>query len=153
MDQDAPLPPEVEAFERFLHHEGMRLTPERRTVAEAVFSDEEHFGVEGLQSRLAQRGDRVSRATLYRTLDLLVRSGLVLKARLGQDSYLYEHLYGRSHHGHLSCLACGKIIEFTCDEFHDLQEEVCRQLAFKAVRHTLHISGFCSDCRDAFPEG
>lgn len=137
------------AFREFLAREGLRCTPEREAILEVVFSIHRHFDADDLYEQLRQRQHRVSRATIYRTLDLLVKSGLVAAIDFGDGRSSFEHVYGHEHHDHLICTVCGRTIEFEEPRIERLQEEVCTQLGFAAHRHSLRIFGVCRQCRDA----
>ena len=82
-----------------------------------VFTSEEHLSVDDMERRLRERGDRIGKATIYRTLDLLVRSRLVEEHDFGEGFKRYEHRLSRQPvHEHLICLECGKVIEFQSKE-------------------------------------
>ena len=139
------------AFQSFLSQVGLRWTPERKAILEAVFSIHRHFGADDLYDWLRQRNHRVSRATIYRTLDLLVKSGLVSDVDFGTGRASFEHVYGHEHHDHLICTQCGRTIEFEEQTIEHLQEEVCRRLGFTADRHSLRIFGICQHCQTDRP--
>lgn len=140
MDEVAAL------FRGYLAGQNLKMTQERRGILDEVFSSDEHFGADELHLRFVRKKVRMSRATIYRALDHLVKSGLVRRVYLDQKKAFYEHVYGRRHHEHMICLSCGKVIEFSDDPLERRQERVCRDLGFKALRHSLRIVGLCSDC-------
>lgn len=114
-----------------------------------VFSFHGHFEPEHLYFRIKDSGLKASRASVYRTLNLLVESGLVEKvARQGKGN-VYEHTYGHRHHDHMVCEKCGAIIEFYSERLENLQEEICRQNGFTGVSHILEIRGNCGRCGSA----
>ena len=100
---------EFDAFREFLGNKGMRFTPEREAILDEVFAEHEHFDVEELIMRLRQKGQRSSRASVYRTLALLVESGLVQEVFYEDGHNDYEHIYGHEHHCHLRCLGCRRL--------------------------------------------
>jgi len=136
-------------FRDYLASEGLRWTPERETILEAVFSIHRHFGADELYDMLRQQHHRVSRATIYRTLDLLVKSGLVADIDFGDGRTSFEHVFGHEHHDHLICTRCQKTIEFEQPEIEKLQDEVCKKYGFTADRHSLRIFGLCKQCQNA----
>ena len=136
----------VDIFRKYLAGQNLKMTQERRTILEEVFSSDEHFGADELHLRFVRKRVPMSRATIYRALDHLVKSGLVRRVYLDQKKAFYEHVYGRRHHEHMICLSCGKVIEFSDDPLEQRQDKVCRELKFKALRHSLRIVGLCSDC-------
>lgn len=138
----------LKQFGNYLEGRGFRRTRERDAIAREILKIRDHFDPEVLQSRLRGKGTRVSRATIYRTLDHLINSGLVRKTSVDLERKLafYENTLVRSHHEHMVCLKCGVVIEFTSDEIERLQEQVCRKHRFKLTRHTHQILGYCSKC-------
>jgi Fur family ferric uptake transcriptional regulator len=130
----------------FLTRRGLRMTREREAILEAVLDSHDHFNVDLLFLRLQSRGHAVSRATIYRTLNLLVETGLVDRARFGSDSFSYEQMRGREHHDHMVCNACGEVIEFVSSEIERLQDAACEEHDFLPQSHRLTIFGLCSAC-------
>ena len=88
-------------------------TPEREAILGQVFATHEHFEADDLLLRLKKKNIRISRATIYRTLELLVKSRLVRKVTFGENHTHYEHTFGHKHHDHLICVKCGNVLEFT----------------------------------------
>lgn len=138
---------EYTLFKDFLSQNRLKLTPQRKAVLEAVFATHRHFDAEELVQIIRQRGERISRATVYRTLDLLVKGGLVHAMELGDSRKVYEHVVGHTHHDHLICTECGRTIEFGDGLIEMLQEKVCDRLNFQAQTHSLRIFGRCENCR------
>jgi Fur family ferric uptake transcriptional regulator len=140
-------------FEAYLRTHNLRMTPERRSVLEVILSRHGHFDAEELLQFLRRRHKRVSRATLYRTLDHLRTAGLVKMHRFGRGHALYEHVYGRQHHDHMVCDSCGTVIEFVDEEIERLQDEVCSRHGFKSANHVMQIFGMCAACQERAGEG
>ncbi|HEX67741.1 MAG TPA: transcriptional repressor [bacterium] len=134
----------VERFRLFLREKGLKFTPERRKIAEEIFSFHDHFDAETLYRRLKRE---VSLATIYRTLPLLRESGLIREVLRCQGRGVFESVWGHPHHDHLICIRCGKIIEFEDERIEKLQEEVCRKFGFQPVEHRLGIKGYCKECQ------
>ncbi|MBM2839558.1 MAG: fur [Bacteroidetes bacterium] len=124
-----------------------RSTPERFAILDAVLESQGHFDVEGLYYRLITNGIKVSKATVYNTLELLQECGLVSKYRFAENTSRYEKAFGRPHHHHLICLDCGDIIEFVNEKLDRIQDDVCNEKSFKAQSSTLQIFGTCSKCK------
>ncbi len=124
-----------------------RATQERNAILDAVMATQGHFDAEGLFYRLISNGVKVSRATVYNTLDLLQDCGLVSKYRFTENSSRYERSFGRPHHHHMICLECGDIIEFVNDKLARLQDEVCSEKNFSPQSSTVQIFGLCTRCR------
>lgn len=136
----------IEQFKEYLKKEKLKFTKERATILTEVLKRRDHFDADELAADLRKDGFKVSRATVYRTLDILYEIGVVHKATLGHKHNHFENMVGRKHHDHLVCLNCDKVIEFVDDEIEKKQEEVCQQLGFQMKRHSLQIFGYCSHC-------
>ena len=134
-------------FQTFLGEKGLRLTKERIAVLREVFSFHDHFDPEYLYLRIKGSGSKASRASVYRTLNLLVESGLVEKISRTEKGNVYEHTYGHTHHDHMICEGCGSIIEFYSEKLENLQKEICRGNGFDGKSHTLEIRGYCTECK------
>ncbi|MEA2087066.1 MAG: transcriptional repressor [Candidatus Caldatribacteriota bacterium] len=137
---------EEEKFEEFLKLKELKYTSERSLILKAIFSFHKHFDVEELFEKLRKQGNNVSRATIYRTIPLLIQSGLITETLHCQDKTSYENVFNKKHHDHLVCTNCGKIIEFYNEKIEKLQEEVCKQHNFTPLEHRLGIKGYCEDC-------
>ena len=136
----------LEQFKAYLKRERLKFTNEREIILTEVLKRRDHFDADELAADLRNDGLKVSRATVYRTLDILYEIGVVNKATLGHKHNHYENMVGRKHHDHLVCLNCDKVIEFVDDEIENKQVEVCQKLGFVMKRHTLQIFGYCSHC-------
>ncbi|HUS40232.1 MAG TPA: Fur family transcriptional regulator, partial [Pirellulales bacterium] len=134
-------------FKEFLQSRGKRITQQRRTIVQQVFSHHEHFDADDLLSELVEQyGDRkVSRPTVYRTLAELVDAGLLRKMSLNNRS-VFEHDYGYPNHDHLHCKKCNRLIEFQSDELAAIRDAVARQHKFRVDGHRLIITGICDRC-------
>jgi len=141
------MKPEADAFREFLESKGMRATPERQAILAEVFAEHEHFDVEELIMRLRRKGQRLSRASVYRTLSLLVESGLVQAVYFEDGHMHYEHVYGHDHHCHLRCLGCRRIIEFRNGLVEETEARLGRMHDFVITGHRLEVFGYCADCR------
>ena len=142
--------PFIRLFARYLREQGLPVTHQREAVAETVFGTHGHLSVDDLESALRERGERIGKATIYRTLDLLVRSRLVEEHDFGEGFKRYEHRLSRQPvHEHLVCLECGKVIEFRSPEIGEMEERVHAELGFVPGRHRLEIYGLCRECHEA----
>lgn len=124
----------------------LRATPERHAILDAVLQSQGHFDVEGLYYRIISNGVKVSKATVYNTLELLQECGLVSKYRFAENTSRYEKAFGRPHHHHMICLSCGDIIEFTNERLERIQEEVAASKNFKIQSTTVQVFGSCQKC-------
>jgi Fur family transcriptional regulator, ferric uptake regulator len=140
--------PPLERFQTFLEHGGKRLTVQRRQILEQVFSHHDHFDaeelLEHLRPLLAQR--KLSRPTVYRTLNELVEAGLLRTMSLGGRSG-YEHDYGYPRHDHLYCQNCNKLIEFHSPALDRLCTALAKEYHFQVSGHRMFVMGLCEDCR------
>ena len=143
---------EAHRFEAYLRSKKLKLTGERMDILAAIFRKNSHFDAEELHAELKQQGQDISRATVYRTLDLLVQCGLVRKSSLGSSHANYEAAHENEHHDHLICLACNKVIEFYRPDLETLQDAICQERKFKPLHHSLQIFGLCADCVDKADE-
>jgi Fur family ferric uptake transcriptional regulator len=132
-------------FREFLAIRGEKLTEQRRALVRHVFSHHKHFDADELIAELQAQGQKVSRATVYRTLPLLVEAGLLRELRLNNRS-AYEHDYGYPSHDHLHCSECDAVIEFTNEALRNLRDAVSREHGFQATGHRFLITGVCSSC-------
>ena len=138
---------ENKIFQNFLAEKGLKLTKERTAVLKEVFSFHGHFDPEHLYLRIKASGSKASRASVYRTLNLLVESGLVEKVTRTEKGNVYEHTFGHTHHDHMICDLCGSITEFYSEKLENLQKEICIANDFIGRSHTLEIRGYCTECK------
>lgn len=145
--------PFVRLFARYLREQGLPVTQQREAVAQVVFGSAEHLSVDELERELRRLGERIGKATIYRTLDLLVRSRLVEEHDFGEGFKRYEHRLSRQPvHEHLVCLECGKVTEFQSPEIEAVEDRVRGEFGFVPGRHRLEIYGLCRECHAAGAE-
>ena len=138
---------ELDRFQLFLEGEGLKLTRERAALVSEIFATHYHFDADELLFKMKERGIKISRATIYRSLELLVRSGMVRRVHLGEDHYHYESVGQNSHHDHLVCTTCGDVIEFHDPQLEARQLEICAKKKFTPTFHNLQILGICNACK------
>jgi len=144
---DRGLESELQRFVGFLRKRGMKVTQERLDVVRGIFDADGHFDAEDLLIRLRRQGERVSKATIYRTLPLLIESGLLRQAFLaGEKQTYYENTLGLKRHEHLICVSCGRVIEFTSGGLEAALREVADRHQFTPQRRRIEIFGLCPDC-------
>ncbi len=138
----------INVFKAYLKSNKLKLTPKRKIILETIFSSHRHFDVEKLYHELLKKNKKISRATIYRTLPLLIKSNLIKKVSSNEEKVSnYEHVYGHDHHDHIICIKCGKIIEFKEEKIEKLQNSVCKKFKFKPLEHRLEIKGYCEKCK------
>lgn len=144
--------PETEAAGRLqaeLVSRGVRMTRQRRTILTVIETAKRHLDASQILRRARKIDPGVDRVTVYRTLSLLKRQGLVDELdllHLGGDAHFYERRPQRDHL-HMACLRCGKIMEFESDLFGRMKGQVERECRFHIVVTRVEIGGYCSNCR------
>lgn len=139
------------AFRRYLSDHNLPATQQRLAVAEVVFFAGEHLSVEDVAARVARAGPPVGTATVYRTLDLLMRGGLVRQHDFGEGFRRYEPMAAGQAHEHCICTGCGRVREFTNDRLERMIGLLAEEAEFRPDRHRLEIYGLCRDCQQANP--
>ncbi len=133
-------------FREYLREEKLFLTLQREQIATTVMSMDGHFSVEELALVLKKKNLRIGLATIYRTLALMVSSGVVREHDFGVGFRKFERIIDKRHHDHLICEDCGEVIEFEVPDIERLQEVVIDKLSFDARDHELVIYGLCRKC-------
>lgn len=136
-----------EQFTSFLRARGLTYTPERKNILEEIFSTHDHFDIESIHDRLREKGARISVATIYRMIPLLIESGMIRPATVRRGRPTYEHLFGHRPHHHLICARCGKVVEFRQDAVERLLDRVCQRNGFSPFDYRIGVRGVCAGCR------
>jgi len=137
----------LDEFRRYLREHSLPVTTQREQVAEVVLDSRGHLSVEDIEQRLRERGLHIGKATVYRTLDILARSGMISERDFGEGFRRYERVPGHPHHEHLICTRCGKVTEFTNDRLERLKALVAEEYGFQHHHHRLDIYGLCRECQ------
>ncbi|HUF14184.1 MAG TPA: Fur family transcriptional regulator [Longimicrobiales bacterium] len=142
--------PFTHLFRRYLREQGLPVTQQREQIADVVFATDGHLSVEDIEARLRARGERIGKATIYRTLETLVKSGLVAEHDFGEGFKRYEHLFGQKPvRQHLVCSECGSVKEIDDPELLRVQQRIASDQDFEPARYRLQMYGLCADCRAA----
>ena len=134
-------------FRVILRRAGLKYTPQRVAVLKEIVKDKQHRECEDIYLALRQKGSCVSRATIYRTMDILVKNDFARKMDIGDGRARYERKVDSPHHDHFVCTSCGKIMEFVDQDVEDLQNKIAKRYHFKLQRHIHHLFGICKECQ------
>ena len=141
-------------FTTYLEKNKQRRTPERYALLDEIYSYKGHVDVDDLYIKMTKRNYRVSRATVYNTLDLLLDCGLVKKHQFGEQGSQFEQAYGFKQHDHMICVQCKKVHEFCDPRIQQISSKMGELLSFNVTHHSLHLyampikdsDGNCKQC-------
>jgi Fur family peroxide stress response transcriptional regulator len=136
----------LEALRRSCRERGLALTPQRRVILEAIVELDNHPTADQIHSALARRRPRVSRATVFRTLELFARDGIITKACHPGSAVRYD--WRTDTHHHLVCLRCDRVIDFAEPRFDALAVPDTRAFGFVVSELRVQVRGICRHCRE-----
>ncbi len=137
----------MEQFRVYLEANGLRLTAQRRAIAESFFEGDKHVSLTEILDVARERRSGIGYATVYRTMRLLAEGGFAEEHRFGENQTRYEPALDDEHHDHLICVDCGKIVEFENPEIERLQDLDARSRGFEVVSHKHEVYVRCiEDC-------
>jgi Fur family ferric uptake transcriptional regulator len=136
-----------EAFRASLRAHNLPVTRQRDVIADIVLGSDRHHSVEEVATELRARGAKAGLATVYRTMELLVKSGLVVERDFGEGFRRYESARDIPHHEHLLCTRCGRVTEFRDERLERMTSVVAETRGYLRESHRLVIYGICDDCQ------
>ncbi len=137
----------LEDFRAYLRDHNLPVTAQRQAVAEVVLLSDRHLSAEEIREELAGRGHAVGTATIYRTLEVLARSGLAVERDFGEGFKRYEPARGIPQHEHLICTVCGRVEELRDERLERMTTLLAESHGFSRQRHRLVIYGVCARCQ------
>ncbi|HYV99320.1 MAG TPA: Fur family transcriptional regulator [Gemmatimonadaceae bacterium] len=137
----------LNAFADFLRDRNLPVTPQRLAIAGVVLSAENHLSADEVASAVRAGGRSVGTATVYRTLDVLVESGLVVERDFGEGFRRFEAARDTPQHEHLLCTSCGRVVEFRDERLERITTLHAEAHGYARQRHRLVIYGVCPDCQ------
>ena len=139
--------PVVGRFVAYLREHNLPVTAQRLAIAETLLTSHRHLSAEEVAQEVTAAGRKVGTATVYRTIDTLLESGLVVERDFGEGFRRFEPARDIPHHEHLVCTQCGKVEEFRDERLERMTTIVAESRGFARQRHRLVIHGVCKDCQ------
>jgi Fur family ferric uptake transcriptional regulator len=137
----------IDEFTAYLRAHNLPVTPQRLAVAEILLMRDRHFSADEVAQELARNGSKIGTATIYRTLEVLVNSGLVVERDFGEGFRRFESARDMPQHEHLLCTVCGRVVEFQDERLERMTTLIAESKRFARQRHRLVIYGVCESCR------
>ena len=126
---------EQEVLEKYISQHNLKVTRQRRVVLKTFLGCKDHVSAEELYRAVTQKEPKIGLATVYRTLALLIQSGLASELDFGDGQKRYEQNFQNLHHDHMICIKTGRIIEFVDDRIEKIQDDIARKKGYKIIKH------------------
>jgi len=136
-----------EEFKAFLKENNYKITKNRLDLIDIIANYKKHFEIEELVNYIQSKDRLASRATIYRTIKLMIDFGIIKEIIKRNNKTIYEFCTQEKHHDHLVCVSCGDIIEFFNEDIENLQDQICEKHNFLPKYHRLEIFGLCEKCQ------
>lgn len=135
-------------FEVFLKQKGLKLTLSREIVLDVVLAQKGHFDVDTIYEEIKRKYKNVSKATIYRTIPLLIEARFIKKVLPCYETDCYETIFNQPNHLHFICIKCGKIIEMPSTDLERIYMDLAKDIGFKILDYNFGAKGICKECSE-----
>jgi len=138
----------IKEFRDFIKRKGLRYTPEREAILREILEIDGHFDVDELYLRFKKKGSKISKASIYRTIPLLIKAGFIQEVYTQEGHAHYEVTLNKQPHLHLICISCKKVKEIEDNKLVELIKTYEKESKFSFFSYHLEIFGICPDCKN-----
>ncbi len=137
----------IKEFKEFIKKKGLKYTPEREAILREILKIDDHFDVEELYLRFKQKGSKISKASIYRTLPLLIEGGFIQEVYKQEGHSHYEVTLNKLPHIHFICISCKRVDEVIDDRLVEVIKEHEKKKGYKLLTYHLEVFGLCPECK------